>query len=118
MSSQSIKVILGTASWGNNDPWTSSEYINEALKILQAHGVKNLDSAQLYGNSEQKLGEVKAGDKFIIDTKWTGGFVPGSASKDNIISSAKESIKKLGVKQVGFTPHSLHQRTGRRFGCG
>lgn len=109
---------MGTASWGNNDPWTSDEYINEAFKILQAHGVKNLDTAQLYGNSEQKLGEVKAGDKFIIDTKWTGGFVAGSASKDNIISSAKESIKKLGVKQVGFTPKLFHGRKGRLFSYG
>jgi hypothetical protein len=65
---------------------------------------------------------VKAGDKFIIDTKWSGRRPPnvsrgppssgagnpasprdpmgGWATKENIISSAKNSIESLGVKQV------------------
>ncbi|KIV81689.1 hypothetical protein PV11_03859 [Exophiala sideris] len=100
MSSGPIKVIFGTATTGNAEPWDSSDYVNEAFEILKAHGVKNLDTAQLYGKSEQKLGELKAGDKFILDTKWLGGFTGKWASKDNIINTAKESIQKLGVKQV------------------
>jgi len=96
----SITVLWGTATVGNNEPFITEESLNEAFKILESHGVKNLDTAQLYGKSEERLGEVKAGERFIIDTKWIGGWVPGSATKDNIVSSAKESIKKLGVKQV------------------
>ena len=80
----------------------SDEQVKEALAMLKKHNVKNLDSAQLYGKSEQKLGEVKAGDEFTIDTKWLGGWNSGWATKENIVNSAKESIKKLGVKKVGL----------------
>jgi len=109
MSSEPIKVIFGTATVGNGEPWTANDYVNEAFEILKAHGCKNLDTAQLYGKSEEKLGELKAGDKFILDTKWLGGFTGKWASKDNIINTAKDSIKKLGVKQVCLISHLLHQ---------
>ncbi|KAI1608491.1 aldehyde reductase [Exophiala viscosa] len=112
MSSKSLTVVFGTASIGNSEPWTSDEYVNEAFEILKKHGVKNLDSAQLYGKSEEKLGELKAGDKFIVDTKWLGGFTGKWASKENIVNTAKESIKKLGVKQVDiFYIHAPDKET-------
>ncbi len=108
MSSQPIAVIFGAASVGNTDPWIKEEDLNAAFKVLEAHGVKNIDSAQLYGKSEERLGQVKAGERFTIDTKWIGGWVPGSANKENVINSAKESIKKLGVKQVRTYPTSFY----------
>ncbi|KIV84364.1 hypothetical protein PV11_00149 [Exophiala sideris] len=112
MSSQPIKVIYGTANIGNEERWKSSDYVNEAFKILQTHDVKDLDTAQLFGGSQQKLGELKAGDKFNIDTKWLSGWKPGSGNKDNILSSAKESISKLGVKQVDvFYLHAPDSQT-------
>jgi aryl-alcohol dehydrogenase-like predicted oxidoreductase len=46
------------------------------------------------------LGTTKAGERFAIDTKWMGGVSPGWATRDNIVNSAKESIKKLGVSHV------------------
>ncbi|KAJ9613114.1 hypothetical protein H2200_003055 [Cladophialophora chaetospira] len=100
MGSEAIKVVFGTVPIGNSKPWDEEEYINEGFSILQAHGVETLDTARLYGESEKRLGEVKAGDKFVIDTKWTGGFIPGNASRDKIIEDAKDSVAKLGVKQV------------------
>ncbi|KAK4939964.1 hypothetical protein LTR10_019816 [Elasticomyces elasticus] len=112
MSSQPIKVIYGTANIGNEERWKSSDYVNEAFKIRQTHDVKDLDTAQLFGGSQQKLGELKAGDKFSIDTKWLNGWKPGSGNKDNILSSAKESISKLGVKQVDvFYLHAPDSQT-------
>ncbi|EXJ83354.1 alcohol dehydrogenase [Capronia coronata CBS 617.96] len=99
-SQQPITVVFGTASFGNYEPFISEEYLNKVFSTLEAHKIKNLDTAQLYGKSEERLGEVKAAEKFTIDTKWTGGWTPGWATKENIISSAKESLKKLGTKQV------------------
>ena len=100
MSSEGLNVIFGGAAIGNSEPWIDEAYLNEAFKILESHGVTTIDSAQLYGESEKRLGELKAGDRFTIDTKWLGGWTPGSTTKENIVNSAKESIKKLGVKQV------------------
>ncbi|ETI27209.1 hypothetical protein G647_09892 [Cladophialophora carrionii CBS 160.54] len=107
MASQGIKVVFGAASIGNREPWIEKEYLEKAFDILLKHGVNTLDSAQLYGESEKRLGELNAGDKFIIDTKWLGGWQPGWATKENIVNTAKSSVEKLKVKQVDiFYIHS------------
>ncbi|KAL6253103.1 hypothetical protein RBB50_000824 [Rhinocladiella similis] len=112
MASEGIKVVFGGAVIGNYEHWQDDNNIKEAFDILEAHGAKTIDSAQLYGESEKKLGELKAGDRFTIDTKWLGGWTPGSATKDNIISTAKESVEKLGVKQVDiFYIHAPDKET-------
>ena len=100
MPSQGIKALFGTASIGNNEPWIDGDYLERAFAILQSHGVDTLDSAKLYGESEKRLGEMKAGTKFTLDTKWPGGFIPGGGSREKIVEAAKDSIAKLGVKQV------------------
>ncbi len=100
MSSEGIKVVFGAASIANREPWISADYNEKAFQILLKHGANTLDSAQLYGESEKGIGELHAGDRFIIDTKWKGGWQPGWATKENIVTSAKESIEKLKVKQV------------------
>ncbi len=102
MSSEGIKVVFGAAAIGNREPWIDADYNDKAFQVLLKHGANVLDSAQLYGESEKRLGELKAGDKFIIDTKWMGGWQPGWATKENIVNSAKDSIKKLGVKEVSL----------------
>jgi aryl-alcohol dehydrogenase-like predicted oxidoreductase len=102
MASQGLKVVFGAASIGNREPWIETSYNEKAFDILLKHGVNTLDSAQLYGESEKRLGELNAGEKFIIDTKWMGGWQPGWATKENIINSAKSSIEKLKVKQVSW----------------
>ncbi|RMD40362.1 hypothetical protein DV735_g4767, partial [Chaetothyriales sp. CBS 134920] len=94
-------IVFGTAGVGNYPPFNTTETIQQAFQILEKHNVKNIDTAQLYGNSEKTLGEEKAGSKFTIDTKWASGFNPAfSPTKENIIKSAKESLEKLGVSQV------------------
>ena len=114
MSTQPVTVVFGGSRIGNREPFTPSTELEAALKILIAHGVKKLDSAQAYGSSQATIGEVKAGDRFTIDTKWSGfgrGPPPGAArpaaappqgwaTEEFIVSSAKDSIEKLGVKQV------------------
>ncbi|KAF2433940.1 aldehyde reductase [Tothia fuscella] len=92
---------FGTGGFNPGNPFGDVDAIKEVLKVLKDHGVKNLDTAQLYGESERFLGEVHAGDEFIIDTKSQGGFDGGNALKPEVLSlKAHESIKKLGVKKV------------------
>ena len=100
MPSSGIKALFGTASIGNNAPWIDEAYLDKAFSVLKSHGVDTLDTARLYGESEKRLGEVKAGEKFTFDTKWPGGFIPGNGSREKIVEGAKDSIAKLGVKQV------------------
>ncbi len=113
MAAQALTVVFGGSRIGNREPFTPSTELEGALKILAAHNVKTIDSAQAYGNSQVTIGEVKAGDRFIIDTKWIAPRPPGApafgppsgppkpwASKEHIVNSAKDSIQKLGVKQV------------------
>ncbi|KAK4893102.1 hypothetical protein LTR27_008442 [Elasticomyces elasticus] len=100
MPSESITVVFGTAAIGSNPIFGSSDVVQQLYAILDEHGVKIIDSAQLYGNSEAILGDTQAGDKFTIDTKWQGGFKPGNLKKQNVIVTARESIERLRVKQV------------------
>jgi len=102
-SSKGIKVVMGSAPFGNEGTkFESISDVKKALDILKSAGVTNLDSAQLYGNSEKALGEAHAGaDGFTIDTKWKGGFDPtNKPTKDHIISTAKESLERLQIKRV------------------
>ena len=73
------------------------------MDILAAHNVTTIDTAQSYGNSEAMIGQVKAGDKFTIDTNWSPSWNEPAlawATNDQIIKSANDSIQKLGVEQV------------------
>lgn len=64
--------------------------------MLQEKGnVKNIDTAVLYGQSEEILGKAGAGERFTVDTKLKGGFGSGS-SKDVIQEESTNSRKLLG----------------------
>lgn len=58
--------------------------------------VKTIDTAALYGQSEEILGKAGAGKRFTLDTKLKGGFGDGS-SKDVIQRESTNSKKMLGV---------------------
>lgn len=100
MSGLPFKVIFGTAGFGRTEKYSKNEDVQPIFDALDKEGITQLDTAQLYGNSETYIGQVKGGDKYGIDTKWFGGFKQGTATKDGVIESAKDSIKKLGVKKV------------------
>ncbi|KAF2095823.1 aldehyde reductase [Rhizodiscina lignyota] len=79
---------------------TSTEIVQERFKILQEYGVGTIDTAQLYGKSEEILGRENAASRFAIDTKWPGGWTPGSLEAGAMVESAKESLQKLNTKQI------------------
>jgi aflatoxin B1 aldehyde reductase len=100
MSGLPFVVSFGGAAFMNPERYSKGEDLNPIFDGLDKYGVTHIDTAQLYGDSEKLLGQAKAGQKYVLDTKWLGGFKAGSATKDNVVSSAKESLQKLGVDQV------------------
>lgn len=101
-----IQYIFGgggiRAGRGFGDP----SLLPEAFQILENNGCKKIDTAALYGESEEYLGKAKGGDKFVIDTKTKGGFGgKGHASKDIIIAEAKHSREMLGCHVDVFYIH-------------
>ena len=53
----------------------------------------------MYGDSEELLGSVGAGDKFLIDTK-VMSWEPGSHAKDTILKEIDASLEALKIKQI------------------
>jgi aflatoxin B1 aldehyde reductase len=106
-----LKVIFGGAMISTGRAFSSKDDLDAVFALLKKHDVKVIDTAQLYGDSEELLGSVNAGSQFIIDTKWKGGFVEGSATKENVTSDAEASIKKLRTDKVSNAvfPYSTHQ---------
>ena len=65
---------IGTAYGG----FTDEAAIKELYEALLQHGVTTIDSARLYGGSEEWLGRTEAGTRFTIDTKSPGGILLGA----------------------------------------
>ncbi|MCJ1232660.1 hypothetical protein MMC14_000613 [Varicellaria rhodocarpa] len=93
--SESIKIIYGTAAIASKTP----EQREAFFEILEKNGVKDLDTAWLYNNSEKTLGEIGAPAKFTIHTK-APGFAPGRLSKESVLQGAEKSFKQLGAGVV------------------
>jgi len=91
-----IKVVFGSAGVNPGAAFGSPEALQDVFDVLEKGNVKNIDTAALYGQSEEILGKAGAGKRFTLDTKLKGGFGNGS-SKDVIQSEATNSKKMLGV---------------------
>lgn len=90
-----IQIVMGggVALTANPNP-------PELLDILEKEGVKKIDTARMYGKSEEILGDLGAPSRFVIDTKSPGGWTPGSLKPEVLISNAKESLQRLKTDQV------------------
>ncbi|KAF2258402.1 putative oxidoreductase [Lojkania enalia] len=91
-----VKVAFGGAAWLAS----SVDEVREWLKVLEEAGIEIIDTAEVYGASEEVMGKAGAASKFIIDTKMPGGFSPQLCSKDVMINSCKASLKKLNTDSV------------------
>lgn len=106
MSHDRPELLFGGGGIGSPSPNNEFESADGVVKLFETfkkHGVTAIDTARAYGASETVIGESKAASQgFTIDTKWAPGVFPGqpSLTKDLIIANAKDSIQKLGVKQV------------------
>ena len=101
MPNSSIKIVFGGIVVGYPLP-----KIEEFLSVLEKGGVNDIDTAQLYGDSEKLFGDVHAASRFSIDTKHVGGFVPGNSAKEKVIARAEKSLADLQTKSV--SPVSIY----------
>ncbi|PTB63674.1 Aldo/keto reductase [Trichoderma citrinoviride] len=95
-------LVFGAAGFNTGSAFPTAEHAREVLDAVEKAGIKQLDTAQLYGLSEQILGEIKASERFIIDTKHVGGFAPGESTREKVVARGLESLKKLGVDKVNI----------------
>ncbi|KAJ1551350.1 hypothetical protein HK405_014684, partial [Cladochytrium tenue] len=94
----SAKIVFGAAGpiWNNEDADADT-----LLAVLAEHGVRELDSARVYGESEERIGQRRVVDKgFAVHTKHPGGFGPPGASKQGILDVAATSFQLLKLDQV------------------
>ncbi|MFB6116257.1 MAG: aldo/keto reductase [Candidatus Nanosalina sp.] len=87
---------LGLGTWQNTNPEECSKAVKKALEM----GYKHIDTAQIYEN-EEHVGEglaaadVDREDYFLASKVWIDQLAP-----ENVKSSTKESLDKLGVDSV------------------
>lgn len=89
------KIVLGGGPFGNR-----ATYDPNFLSVVVELGIKNIDTATIYNESEAVLGENDAPSRFVVDTKFPGGFGSEPSTKENIIKIGNESLKKLKTKTV------------------
>lgn len=115
-----IQIVFGSAAFGSR-PHSKVKDAASAQPFLDAldrHGITTIDTAQLYQGSEEILGQASAGDKFILDTKDPGGFMPDrAATSDAIRKDLEGSLAKLKAKQVDvFYIHAPPDETKSELG--
>jgi diketogulonate reductase-like aldo/keto reductase len=88
--------MLGLGTWQNDDESQCAESVETALEM----GYRHIDTAQIYDN-EAGVGEgienadVDREDVFLATKVWTSNLAP-----DDVVSSTRESLEKLGVDYV------------------
>ncbi|KAH8900747.1 aldehyde reductase [Thozetella sp. PMI_491] len=91
-----VKVVYG-AAWPS---WSSDETGPKILDILREEGVKEIDTARGYTNSEEKIGQRNASSEFAIGTKFSGVWAGVPATREEIWNSATTSLEMLKTDQV------------------
>ena len=115
------KLVIGTAQFGQDYGITNTRGKvpeNEVLKILskaRLHGIKTLDTARAYGDSENVLG--KAGiDDFNIITKLPSFELALSGMEDFCDRTLKASLSSLQIPSIETVllhrPEELLQENG------
>jgi len=95
---------LGFGSWAIGGQSYGRVERDQALRALaraEEHGCNFVDTAQVYGDSEEILGEFLKGrrDRWIISTKYSGQSLGLEVTLDS-------QLRRLGIEQVDF--YQLH----------
>jgi aflatoxin B1 aldehyde reductase len=96
MATNGVKIVFGGAVFMAR----SVDEVTEWLKTLDELDIRVIDTAQLYGPSEEVIGKAGAASRFTIDTKTPGAWGPVS-TKDVIIELGQGSLRKLKADAVG-----------------
>lgn len=117
MTNLPIKIGLGTAQWGlkygisNHSGQTKQEEVFRILAYAKAIGIKVIDTASTYGESEQVLGKYDLAD-FKIITKipsLKAQHVDHALVGASLEESFLESLHALGVERVqGLLVHDCN----------
>lgn len=101
---------MGTTSVHTKGNFNTSDATKQLLSVILEHGIKAIDTAQLYGGGESEtlLGQAGAAELgFALDTKVPGIFVPGSLEPARLESDLRTSLERLGAKSLDvFYIHS------------
>lgn len=95
-----IKNVFGAASVRTDRAFKSPEALLEVYDLLEQYNCHTIDTATIYGPSEEFLGKSSAGKRFTLDTKAPCGIPPGGGKKETILQNFENSKKLLGVEQV------------------
>lgn len=106
MSSSGLPNVFGGAMVSGDRAFSTPEALHEVFDIMEKGDCKIVDTAALYGQSEEILGKSGVGKRFTVDTKHKGGFQPGYATKENVIGDAENSKKMLGCDVDIFYIHA------------
>jgi len=106
-----IQNVFGGAAVRAGRGFNTPEQLAEVFDILEKGDCPTIDTATLYAESEELLGNAGAGKRFTIDTKHQGGFVKGYAKKENVIKDAENSKKKLGCNVDVYYIHAPDYET-------
>ena len=107
MNQHTRKLGLGTAQWGmqygvsNTQGQTQPEEVREILKVAQSAGISLLDTASLYGNAEQALGQTNLSSfRIITKTPKFGKNLVSRADAEHLVRTFTASLQKLGMESI------------------
>lgn len=112
------KIAIGAAQFGmdygiaNNSGQVSSNKIKEILKFSEKTGIKTIDTAFAYGNSEESLG-LAGVEEFQIITKAPPGVL--CKKGDDVIKQyLNQSLSNLKCRQIhGYLMHDATDLLGK-----
>ncbi|KAF3921333.1 hypothetical protein ABW21_db0209572 [Orbilia brochopaga] len=96
------KLVYGTAGFAPDAETGEVTQVVETLDLLWNLGVRNLDTAQLYGPSEATIGKAHNPRRFTIDTKHAACFKPGTATTEGIVEHGTWASETLGPIDVYY----------------
>ena len=107
MSNYASKLGLGTAQWGmkygvsNTQGQTLPKEVEKILILAHGAGISLLDTASLYGNAEQALGQCDLSSfRIITKTPRFGKDFISEVDVECISQTLFASLQRLGVKSI------------------
>jgi aflatoxin B1 aldehyde reductase len=95
-----IQTIFGGAQFQREGRFADPSTLLKVYDALEEAGVRKIDTAHIYGASEEILGQTGGSKRFEIDTKAPGGLIPGSMTAQGVQGFAHTSKNLLDVEQV------------------